>query len=308
MSDGSDQYSQEFLDEIQEGCHALIDGLDPSYGYVPSLGAGIAFCVLFGICLLGHTAQFARLRRWTSILLALGAVTELIGWAGRTWSAKCPYNNDAFIMQITTLIIAPVFFSAALYVLLGILILQLGRHTSWLSAKWYAIVFCACDIISLVIQAIGGGMASSESDKPNGNTKPGTDIMVGGIVFQLGTMTLFALFFVDFLRRIRGMSVPRNIKLVLIAMVVSFVMIYIRSVYRTVELLQGWDGYLITHEGYFIGLDAAIMVVAVAVLLALDPASLIPKLKKGTIDAGDTTDDAEQQREKVVSSGSESER
>lgn len=30
---------------------------------------------------------------------------EVIGWAGRTWSSKCPYNSTAFLMQISTLII-----------------------------------------------------------------------------------------------------------------------------------------------------------------------------------------------------------
>lgn len=34
---------------------------------------------------------------------------EVIGWIGRTWSASCPYNNDAFLMQITTLIIGMLF-------------------------------------------------------------------------------------------------------------------------------------------------------------------------------------------------------
>lgn len=55
-------------------------------------------------------------------------------------------------MQITTLIIAPVFFTAALYVLLGILINVLGRESSLLSAKMYTIVFLSCDVISLVVQ------------------------------------------------------------------------------------------------------------------------------------------------------------
>lgn len=30
---------------------------------------------------------------------------EILGWAGRVWSYKCPYNMNAFLMQITTLII-----------------------------------------------------------------------------------------------------------------------------------------------------------------------------------------------------------
>lgn len=206
-------------------------------------------------------------------------IAELIGWASRTWAAKCPYNNDAFLSQIVTLIIAPVFFSAALYVLLGKLIRDLGRASSILSAKWYTIIFCTCDVVSLIIQAVGGAMASmADTDEQQDR---GTNIMEGGIVFQLATMTLFGVLLGDFAWRISSRraglrdTITRNIKLVLVAILISFVMIYIRSIYRTIELAQGWRGYLITHEAYFIGLDAAMMVVAVAVFIPIDPAVML---------------------------------
>ncbi|KAK0727153.1 RTA1 like protein-domain-containing protein [Lasiosphaeria miniovina] len=274
------------LFHIRTGCFPfLVDGIDNSYSYWPTLGAGIAFDVLFGIALIGHLIQFARFRKWTSILFALGAATEAIGWAGRTWSAKCPYNRDAFLMQITTLIIAPTFFAAALYVLLHNLITRLGRETSMLSPRMYAIVFCTCDVISLVVQAVGGAMASQAADSIDGNTAPGTNTMVAGIAFQLFTMSIFAVFVVDFLRRVQRISrrgpgekralLTRPIRLVLVAVFISFIMIYVRSIYRTIELAQGWTGNLITHEGYFIGLDATLMFIAVAVFLVFDPASLL---------------------------------
>lgn len=94
-------------------------------------------------------------------------------------------------------------------------------------------------------------------------------------------MTLFGVLLGDFAWRISKKraaltgTITRGIKLVLIAVTISFVMIYIRSVYRTIELAQGWTGYLITHEGYFIGLDAAIMVVAVIVFIPIDPAVML---------------------------------
>lgn len=111
--------------------------------------------------------------------------------------------------------------------------------------------------------------------------------MVAGIAFQLATMTLFGLLVLDFFRRVLASGsqlkgyVTQPMRLVLVALVVSFVMIYIRSIYRTIELAQGWSGYLITHQGYFIGLDAAIMAIAVGIFVALDPAVLIGKLERG---------------------------
>ncbi|RKL23577.1 hypothetical protein BFJ72_g14439 [Fusarium proliferatum] len=282
-TEASGPLTQEQLDTLRSGCQSLIEGLDTSYGYVPTLGAGIAFCVLFGLSLFGHFVQFVRKRQWTSFAFAVGALTEVIGWAGRTWSSECPYNNNAFLMQITTLIIAPTFITAGLYVILGALINRLGRESSVLGPKMYAIVFLTCDIIALVIQAVGGAMASTESDKIDGDTKPGTNIM-------MAAMVVFAVLVIDFMRRVfvkksylqkrkKGLSdgnaLPKAYTWLLAAVFISLTMIFIRSIYRTVELLQGWSGYLITHEGYFIGLDGAIMVVAIAVFNFLDPVYLL---------------------------------
>ncbi|KAL7815094.1 RTA1 like domain-containing protein [Trichoderma gracile] len=274
--DGIDPATWNSILHIRTGCFpTLLPEIRNDYGYRPSLGAGIAFDVLFGLTLIGHAIQALRFRRWTSFTFAIGALTEAIGWAGRTWNAKCPYNHDAFLMQITTLIIAPTFFAAGLYILLGTLIKQLGPQTSSISPSSYAIIFCTCDVISLVVQAVGGALAAKATVELNGDTTTGTHIMVAGIAFQLFTMTIFAVLVFDFLRRARRLVMMRPTKLALIALFVAFLMIYIRSIYRTVELAEGWTGFLITHEGYFIGLDAILMVIAAVVFLILDPAVLL---------------------------------
>ena len=92
-------------------------------------------------------------------------------------------------MQITTLIIAPTFFAATAYVVLGSLI----NHHPTLSRvrpRIYITIFVCADITSLVIQAVGGALASIASGQTDGNTKPGTNIMVAGIVFQLVSICL----------------------------------------------------------------------------------------------------------------------
>lgn len=183
--------------------------------------------------------------------------------------------------QEVTLIIAPVFFSAALYVLLGQLIHRAPdpKSVSMITPRMYAIVFCTCDVVSLVVQAVGGAMAS-EADTDTAQ-KNGTHIMVAGIAFQLVTMALFGLLGADFARRVTkgwGLGNAGGLRLdVLVVGTVSFTMIFVRGIYRTIELAQGWRGYLITHEGYFIGLDAVIMVVAVGVFVVGDPAVVMKR-------------------------------
>ncbi|KAF9629483.1 putative rta1 domain protein [Lasiodiplodia theobromae] len=265
---------------LRTGCPAYIPGIETSYGYVPSEGAGIAFVVIFGVSSLLHLGQTIWSRQWWTILFAIGGLTEVIGWAGRLWSAYCPYNTNAFLMQITTLILAPTFWTAALYVILGRLITLSGPSTSPLSPRTYLIAFCTADVVSLILQAVGGGMASvAASDTPAGDTAPGTNIMVAGIVFQMAAITVFCALFAVFLKRTvtatkKGGEVTplsARVKVLVVATTASIAFIYVRSIYRTIELLEGWDGYLITHEVYFVVLDGAMMVCAVAVFNLVHP-------------------------------------
>lgn len=65
-------------------------------------------------------------------VVAIGGVGEILGWAGRLWSAKNPSAHDAFLIQIVDLIIAPCFFSAMLYGTTGGLIRVVGPEFSLL--------------------------------------------------------------------------------------------------------------------------------------------------------------------------------
>jgi hypothetical protein len=106
--------------------------------------------------------------------------------------------------------------------------------------------------------------------------------MVAGIVFQLVSITIFVVCAGDFLRRIQKLgylsSASGSFMMLMGAMVLSVVCIYIRSIYRTVELVQGWDGYLITQESYFIGLDGAMMIISVGVFNVFHPGWLLPSV------------------------------
>ncbi|KAL5338729.1 RTA1 like protein-domain-containing protein [Aspergillus crustosus] len=271
----------EVREQLRAGCGAYIEGLDTPYGYAPSLAAGVVFLVLFSLTMIGQTIQMIWKRTWWSAVFAIGSLTEVIGWAGRTWSAECPYNSQAFLMQITTLIIAPTFYTAGVYILLGRFIQILGRESSIFSPRVYLWIFVTCDVVSLVIQAIGGAMASIEADKEDGDTAPGTNIMVAGIIFQMASITIFVLCAADFvhrtLRRRLLQSMTGTIVPLLAAMIFSVICIYIRSIYRTIELLEGWDGYLITTERFFYALDGAMMVLAVAVFNFVHPGWFLPE-------------------------------
>ena len=182
---------------------------------------------------------------------------------------------------------APTFFTAGIYVILGCYIKVVGRESSILSPRMYLWIFCTCDVISLVVQAIGGGMTATQSNKINGNTDTGTHIMVAGIVFQLASITVFVACALDFIRRcfrdrlllekLMEPSIRRSTLVLFTATTLSIIFIYIRCIYRTIELAQGWSGYLITHERYFIALDGAMMAPAVVIFNFFHPSWLLPR-------------------------------
>lgn len=122
-------------------------------------------------------------------------------------------------------------------------------------------------------------MASAAVD--DGNTATGTHIMVAGIIFQLASITVFVFCAVDFMARVVRrrllQKLTGSVLPLLAATVLAVLVIYARSIYRTIELLQGWSGYLITHERYFIALDGSMMIIAVGVYNFMHPGWLLPK-------------------------------
>ena len=75
MSDQTLTPQQKFLQELRTGCHAYNEHYDTSYGYVPSVAAGIAFLVLFGLSMVVHTVQAAWKRTWWTLLFSIGCLS-----------------------------------------------------------------------------------------------------------------------------------------------------------------------------------------------------------------------------------------
>lgn len=55
-------------------CVAAIDGVDSPYGYVPGFGAGIAYCVIFGISMLAHAFTSIKYKTWWQFIFVVGAL------------------------------------------------------------------------------------------------------------------------------------------------------------------------------------------------------------------------------------------
>ena len=99
--------------------------------------------------------------------------------------------------------------------------------------------------------------------------------MVAGILFQLCSVIVFSvLFFIVVKKALSSHSEvlkERKVRAIIAGTTLSVVCVTIRSIYRTIELSEGWSGFLITHESYFIGLDGVMMLIAVGVFNIVHP-------------------------------------
>ena len=89
------------------------------YGYRPSLPFSSVLIALYGPIIGVHFVLGWRYRSWGYLsAVVLGCVDEIIGYSGRILLYNNPWDSAGFIVQIVLITIGPIFFSAAIYVML----------------------------------------------------------------------------------------------------------------------------------------------------------------------------------------------
>jgi hypothetical protein len=180
--------------------------------------------------------------------------------------------------------------------------------------------FIPCDLISLLLQAAGGGLASAESHSGK-SPDMGDNIMVAGLAFQVFTLAVFMILCVDFAFRTRSRyqslgsaafdqnpifvttRSSKGFKGFLVALTLATICIFWRSVYRVAELAEGWTGHLIRQQNLFIGFEGVMVIVAVLALNIFNPAFTFKEAMTGLGGLGTTKKmkKQEQEREKGIS-------
>lgn len=222
------------------------------------------------------------------IAMNLGCVGEVIGYIGRILMWNNPFGEAGFQMQICCLIIAPAFVSAAIYLTLKHIILSFGEGWSRLRPEWYTWIFIGCDLLALVMQGAGGGIAAT-ADYGSDLQDLGTNLMLAGVIWQVVCLTFFGCFLGEYLirtyRRRNTLQSPAvqllhntKFRLFLGAVTTAYVTILSRCAYRIPELSGGWRNELMRDEAEFIALEGMMIVVAVMVLTFCHPGYCFPML------------------------------
>ncbi|CAK9681896.1 RTA1 like family protein [Candida parapsilosis] len=169
-----------------------------------SVPGNLLFAILFFIILLLQLyigLIRGRTRYFTGCLFC-GCGLEMAGYIARAIGHYYWSNTNIYLCQIISLTIGPAFIMAGIYYLLTQLIIIHGRaQFSILRPNYISWIFICCDICSLVIQAAGGATAAVKL-RLFEDTKSGTYVMVGGIAFQVVSMSLFLSLLLNFMYRI----------------------------------------------------------------------------------------------------------
>ncbi|KAI9163221.1 RTA1 like domain protein [Paramyrothecium foliicola] len=270
---------------------ALCANVPSFYEYRIDFAANVAFLALFGLSFVGFAAAwaFTRVAVAFNVAVMLGLVCEVLGYVGRIMSYENQWEDTGFLIQICCLTIGPAFVAAGLYLCLRRIVTAFGSENSRIPPEFYTRIFIPCDVVSLILQALGGAWASVATHNHDSSTT-GTNIMIAGLAFQVATIVAFIIASLDFAlrtyRRQRSLgdaalaqdpSIVRmrstwRFKGFLGALALSTLCVLWRSAFRVAELSEGWTGPIIARQELFIAFEGVLIVVAVAVLNVFHPA------------------------------------
>lgn len=286
------------------------------YFYQPSLAAAIIFVVLFGIAALLHVYQMIRTKTWFMVPFVIGAscestrhdiqpqlvsfsalltfsyLGECIGYIGRTISSlenPGPYALGPFVLQSVLLLVSPAFLAASIYMMLGRIVLMLdASKLLFIRRNWLTQIFVTGDVICFLCQAGGAGLLSSGD---LGEINIGDDIIVAGLFIQVVFFGLFVIAAATFHYRLvktnkqsNGVQVPlaseRPWKKHMAGLYIVSILIFVRSIVRCAEYIEGFTGYIITHEAFLYCFDATAMFFAVVTMNWAHPGEVAKHIRE----------------------------
>jgi hypothetical protein len=230
------------------------------------------------------------LLRSFSTLITLSCVGECIGYIGRTISSlenPGPYALGPFVLQSVLLLVSPAFLAASIYMMLGRIVLMLdASKLLFIRRTWLTQIFVTGDVICFLCQAGGAGLLSS------GNLSEiniGDDIIVAGLFIQVVFFGLFVIAAASFHYRLvqtnkQTIQIPlayeRPWKKHMAGLYIVSILIFVRSIVRCAEYIEGFVGYIITHEAFLYCFDATAMFFAVVTMNWAHPGEVAKHIRE----------------------------
>ncbi|KEF56423.1 uncharacterized protein A1O9_08004 [Exophiala aquamarina CBS 119918] len=249
--------------------------------YLPNVPANAVFVAIFTIATAAQAILAWRHRTWGySIAMLIGTILEVVGYGGRIGLHYNVFINTWFIMYLCCLTIAPALFTAAIYLSLSRILAIYGETLSFIRGRSITLTFISCDLISLVLQAVGGALASTAITIETRDI--GVNIMIAGLSAQVAATTGFSLVCLHIMWNVRkhpervnveheGFRRGKRFRAFIWAIVIAITTILIRCSFRVAELSEGFKGELANNEVLYMIFEAAMMSICVFVLTIAHP-------------------------------------
>ncbi|KAH8667792.1 RTA1 like protein-domain-containing protein [Ilyonectria robusta] len=256
----------------------------PRYHYDPSLVAAATFAGLFGVSGFIHLYQLAKGRTWYFIPFVIGVFFEVFGYIARSINAhQTPdWQKGPFIAQTLLLLLAPALFAASIYMILGRIIRILeAEKLSIVRVNWLTKIFVLGDVLSFVVQTIGGVILSN-SDSKNGIDE-GQDIVLGGLAIQIAFFGVFisviSVFHYRIVRNPTSASIQTTLswKRYIFVLYGASLLIMVRSIFRVAQFSAGPHSVLQTKEVYLYCLDSALMLMCALLFNIQHPSAVVQR-------------------------------
>ncbi|KAJ7307814.1 RTA1 like protein-domain-containing protein, partial [Mycena albidolilacea] len=189
---------------------------------------------------------------------------------------------------IVSLVLSPTPLIAVNFFLLSWIVIRMGPYYSRLSPRWCMRRCLIVDVVALQVQAAGGSIAGVATPDRAQLSSQGAHIMLGGIIFQFASMVAYCVLATEFLARyardrplrlhIRTRDRPvlqPGTKRMIYAVAFSTLVLFIRSIYRIIELASGWHSGFMLNELYFNMLDGVMVALATLAINLQHPGRLL---------------------------------
>ncbi|KAF2128512.1 RTA1-domain-containing protein [Dothidotthia symphoricarpi CBS 119687] len=262
--------------------------------YQPNIPGNVIYMLCFLALAGGQVWYGVRNKTWSYMgTMVAGILGEMVGYIGRIMLSLNPFIMNNFLINLIPLTIAPALLTAGIYLCLGRVIVAKGSANSRLKPKMYTYIFVGCDLLALVLQAIGGGMAATARDKAG--SRQGVNIMIAGLISQVITIALFLTIWGDFVLRTRhakrsgtlsrtqpplysDLRSTKNFQYFQWSLLVATVLIFVRCIYRVAELWEGFGGHLANHEASFMVFEGPAIILAVCAMTIFHPGRIFGDL------------------------------
>ncbi|KAJ7840003.1 hypothetical protein B0H13DRAFT_2239539 [Mycena leptocephala] len=205
------------------------------YNYTPTRWICFMFVSLFGLstCACLHLTQAIMYRLGymfpTTVLCGLLEVLGIV-----------PSQLMSYELQIPATISGAIPLLAANFLTLGKVVDRLGARYCRLAPHIYSALFLTCDLIALVVQGAGGGLASVAGGHIMLVGISAYDRLIASSDYNTSKDTMKPVVY-------KGTLTP-HLRLLVWVLALNTVCLIVRAIYRIIELLDGFQGRIISKQ------------------------------------------------------------